>query len=112
MATTLEEQLEARRIRGLDIANRMKIKRCGFHYIVPSSNGRLKYEVKPDEGWCQCPDHEERGVICKHIHAVRFHIERQQHADGSVTETVEITERIQRKTYPQNWTAYQQGSDQ
>lgn len=101
-----EEQLEARRIRGLEIADRMRIKRCGFNYLVPSSSGKSKYEVDPDKGWCQCPDHEERGVVCKHIHAVRIVLERQENADGSVTETVEITERIQRKTYPQNWTAY------
>lgn len=106
MSATLEEQLEARRIRGIQIADRMKIKRCGFNYLVPSSSGQSKYEVDPDKGWCQCPDHEERGVVCKHIHAVRIVLERQENADGSVTETVEITERIQRKTYPQDWSAY------
>ena len=44
--------------------------------------------------------------MCKHLHAVRIVLERKENADGSVTETAEITERIQRKTYPQNWTAY------
>ena len=54
-----------------------------------------------------CPDHETRGVVCKHILAVRYVIQREQHADGSetITETIAIT-RTKKPTYPQKWPEY------
>ena len=53
---------------------------------------------------CTCPDFEHRQAACKHVYAVQYVIEREQTADGQtvVTETVKVT----RKTYSQNWGAY------
>jgi transposase len=51
-----------------------------------------------------CRDYEERGLPCKHIFAARYTIEREYSDDGSLTET--ITVQTVRKTYPQNWRAY------
>jgi predicted nucleic acid-binding Zn finger protein len=58
--------------------------------------------------YCTCPDHETRGLKCKHIFAVEFAIKRKQNRDGSttVTKTVTVTETIKKPTYPQEWPAY------
>jgi transposase len=57
---------------------------------------------------CSCPYHETHRTRCKHIFAVEYFIQREQNADGSetFTETLKFSETIQRKTYPQNWPAY------
>src|SRR5207302_1777752 len=58
---------------------------------------------------CNCPDHETRGVKCKHIWAVEFVRQREMNPDGSatVTERVTVTETVERKTtYKQDWPAY------
>lgn len=94
--------------KGLTIAALSKLTKKGNIWLVPSQSGTGKYTVCPDHEspHCSCPDHETRGVVCKHIHAVRFTIEREENDDGSVTETRSITLTETRKTYPQNWPAY------
>jgi transposase len=96
--------------RGLIIAATSKIQKKGGVYLVPSQSGGNRYTVCLDaeNPHCSCPDHETRGVVCKHIHAVQFVIKREVEADGSVTETMTrtLTETIQRKTYPQQWAEY------
>ncbi len=96
--------------RGTMIAAVCKIIQKGAVWLVPSQSGNGKYTVSPDEQCphCSCPDHETRGVTCKHIYAVRLVMKREQNADGSetVTESVTVTETTKRKTYPQNWPAY------
>ena len=95
--------------RGLAIAAMCKISRKGGAWLVPSQSGAGRYTVVPDaeNPHCSCPDHETRGVKCKHIFAVEFVLKREDNADGSttITETVTVTEKIS-KTYPQNWRAY------
>ena len=101
--------MDAREQRGVMIAAKCRIKRCDDGWIVPSqSTPGGKYKVYPShDGYhCTCPDHEVIGCVCKHIHAVKITIEREENEDGSVTETVTMTETIKRKTYPQNWRAY------
>jgi transposase len=58
-----------------------------------------------EEPACTCPDFEERRQPCKHIYAVAYFVVQQKNPDGSttVTETMTLTKR---KTYPQNWPAY------
>src|SRR4051812_31646348 len=43
-------------------------------YIVHSQSGNDSYTVNLNKiGFiCSCPDHQYRGVKCKHIHAVEF----------------------------------------
>lgn len=76
---------------------------------MPSQFGKGTYTVCPDEQQphCTCPDHEERGCECKHIFAVRFVIQRELFDDGTEVETRQLTvTETCRKTYPQNWPAY------
>jgi transposase len=102
---------DAREQRGTLIAAVCKIVRKGAVWLVPSQSGEGKYTVSPDEQspYCSCPDHETRGVTCKHIFAVRCVIKREQSTDGTetVTKTMTITESTtKRKTYPQMWPEY------
>ncbi|HUQ71978.1 MAG TPA: transposase [Planctomycetaceae bacterium] len=100
--------MEAREERGLTIAALFPIKRKGNAWVVPSQSGNGKYTVvpHPEHFHCSCPDHETRGIKCKHLYAVEFAMKREQAEDGSVTETREIKLTEKRTTYPQNWRAY------
>jgi len=101
--------MEAREQRGKQIAAAGKIKRNGeSRWLVPSQSSEARYFVdlaNVDQPSCTCPDFEERRLPCKHIYAVAYVVVEDQNPDGSVTvtETVTVT---QRKTYPQNWPAY------
>ena len=88
--------MEPRQQRGLEIAARSRIRRKGNAWIVPSQSGAKAYTVCPDddEPHCTCPDHETRGGRCKHIYAVEFVMEREENEDGSITETLTVTETI------------------
>jgi transposase len=90
------------------IAAVAKIKRKGGVWLVPAQSGRGHYTVVPDEKepHCSCPDHETRGCVCKHIYAVKFVIQRELFDDGTEVETRSVTVTEVRKTYPQQWTAY------
>lgn len=101
--------MEPREIKGLEIAAKSKVVRKGKSnlWLVPSQAGREeKYTVamKDEKPKCTCRDFEFRATKCKHIFAVEYTIQREQTADGATitTETVKIT----RKTYPQDWKAY------
>jgi hypothetical protein len=95
-----------RELKALQIAAKSKLIRKGNVWTVPSQTGHGEYEVNPDPESpnCSCPDHEHTQQRCKHIFAVEYVIEREHGADGQtvVTETVKVT----RKTYSQNWPAY------
>ena len=101
--------MNEREQRGLVIAARCKITRHGDSWAVPSQSGPGKYHVHidSDKPTCTCPDHETRGVKCKHIFAVEIVASREENPDGSTTvvNTVTITETV-RPTYKQNWPMY------
>ena len=95
--------------RGLQIAATSQIGQKGKVWLVPSQTGNGgRYTVSPDDAHphCSCPDHEETGCECKHIFAVRYVIQRELFEDGSVIEQESLTLTTVRKTYPQQWTAY------
>ena len=102
--------MDARKQRGLEIAATKRITRVGDVWSVPSQSGSGKYTVRPkgEKPYCSCPDHEAHRGMCKHLFAVEFVIQRELFPDGSeaVTQTVTVTETIKRKTYPQDWPAY------
>ena len=100
--------LEARQQRGLIIAATANIAKKGGAWLVPSQSGKGRYTVRLDPATpcCSCPDHEDGGHKCKHIFAVEYVIERERHSDGSTTVTETLTVRETRKTYPQDWRAY------
>jgi transposase len=101
-----EKQITEREIKALQIAAKHKLTRKGNVWFVPSQAGHGEYQVRPDPQTprCTCADYEFRNARCKHIVAVEYVLMREHKPDGStvVTETVKVT----RKTYTQNWTAY------
>jgi transposase len=103
---TTDHQLSDREIKALQIAAKHKLTQKGDVWIVPSQAGHGEYEVRPDpeEPRCTCPDYEFRNARCKHIFAVEYVMMRETTPDGRtvVTETVKVT----RKTYTQDWPAY------
>ena len=102
-----ERQISDREIKALQIAAKTQLKRKGNVWFVPSQAGHGEYEVRPDPQAprCTCPDYEFRNARCKHIVAVEYVLMREEKPDGStvVTETVTVTSR---KTYTQDWKAY------
>jgi len=111
-----EDATDERRQRGLAIAAVCKITQKHDQWIVPSQTGNGSYRVNlnpaPFVPMCTCPDYEARSEPCKHVYAVRYVIEREKDGDGSETviETVTVTKKTcaPRKTYKQNWPAYNQ----
>ena len=73
-------ELYEREQRGLRIAATCKLTKKGQVWLVPSQSGHGRYTVSPDPEMphCTCPDHETRGLKCKHIFAVEFVIKREQ----------------------------------
>jgi hypothetical protein len=101
-----DKQLSDREVKALQIAAKSKLTQKGNVWLVPSQAGPGEYEVRPDPQAprCTCPDYEFRNARCKHIVAVEYVMMRETTADGQtvVTETVKVT----RKTYSQDWKAY------
>ena len=93
--------MEAREQRGIELAERMRIKQDGERWIVPSASGEGRYSVSLAEQRCTCADHQTRRVKCKHIFAVEYVLTHEVEADGTET----ITEAV-RVTYTQDWRAY------
>jgi transposase len=108
--------MDAREQRGLLIAATCKIVQKNGFWTVPSQTGNGSYRVclapAPFVPQCTCPDYEERKQPCKHVHAVQYVIQREANPDGTetVTESVTLTSKTTapRKTYKQNWNAYDQ----
>jgi len=102
--------------RGLAIAALFRIVQKDGQWVVPSAKGQGSYRVHldpPDSSvpMCTCADFAKRGQPCKHVHAVRFVVERERHPDGSetVTETVSVSVKAttpKKPTYKQNWPLY------
>jgi uncharacterized Zn finger protein len=103
--------LEARQQRGLELAATVKIVRKRNEWFVPSQSGKGRYRVRAlskKKFQCTCPDHETHGGKCKHIFAVQY-VRQRDLFDADVTESIKSRQAIQRtarKTYPQNWRAY------
>jgi transposase len=103
--------IDHRPIRGMEIAAVARIERDGNYHLVPSQSGQPRYKVwyNEDQPSCNCPDFETRGCKCKHIWAVQYTIQRETtvavapNGTTTVTETVTVTKK---KTYAQNWPAY------
>lgn len=105
--TLSDRQISDREIKALQIAAKTRLKRKGKNvWLVPSQAGGGEYEVRPDPQAprCTCPDYEYRNARCKHIVAVEYVLMRETTPSGAtvVTETVTVT----RKTYSQDWKAY------
>ena len=87
MSNTQAITVDPRQQRGLRIADRMRIEqRRNGQWMVPSESADKKYTVDmANGGWCSCPDHDERGVKCKHIWAVEFTVKRETNEQGELS---------------------------
>jgi hypothetical protein len=95
--------MEARQMKGLEIAEKATIKQTEKGWSVPSQSGKGTYEVykRDNKMVCTCPDCEVRGVKCKHQWALEYYFQKRTDAQGNTTVT-----KIVKKTYSQDWTAY------
>ena len=89
MLTNNTQVIGTREDRGKAIAEKDgQIKRIDdYNYKVKSQSKNISYNViLTTIGWkCTCPDHETRGVKCKHIFAVEFSFKIRQEVKKSVT---------------------------
>ena len=99
--------IDLRQQRGLDLAKgkAKRIRQINDNtWLVPSatnaSGGYVVDIAAGAFGSCSCPDHEDRGVRCKHLWAVAYFRREVTLPDG----TTVVTE--QRVTYSQDWPAY------
>src|ERR1700733_8756373 len=90
----INEGVEARKQRGLEIAALAKIDRKNGIYLVPSvtSPRHQKYQVKyhAENPTCTCEDFGQRGCRCKHIYAVESVRRRELNPDGTTTVTESV----------------------
>jgi hypothetical protein len=105
---TMQEILNVRELRGLDITNRYTIKQENGMWFVPSTSGKsTRYKVDLKSQKCDCPDFEIRRSKCKHIFAAEFSFEKDFLSEIT---NVEIPQKVisvpKRKTYAQDWVSY------
>jgi hypothetical protein len=93
--------MDARQLKGLEIAKDKRLKCKGVFWIVPSQLHAGHYLVDPHENTCTCPDHEKRAQPCKHIFAVAYVRHEVRLPDGSM-----VTTETLRATYSQDWPRY------
>jgi transposase len=108
--------MELRQEKGLLIAATAKLQQHGDRWFVPSHSNRdhtTYYIVKPDpaDPHCTCPDHQNTKARCKHIFAVEFAIKGQTIIDDEQGAVVEPPPPI-KKTYRQQWPAYNKAQTQ
>jgi transposase len=109
---TADWRLLDRDHRAMILAATQKIVQRGDHWVCSSQSdpGMKTYKVDPGEQspHCTCPDFELRGCTCKHILAVRIVRQRELFPDGTeaVMQSMTVSETIVRKSYPQQWPAY------
>lgn len=99
-----QEQIEARKQRGYEIAKTTRIiQNEKGQWKVPSQSGSGYYMVISNgfEAKCSCPDYETRHCKCKHQWAVEMIVTQEVDNEGNVT----ITKTV-RKTYKQDWKNY------
>jgi len=101
--------LSARAERGRALAAAGKVEALGKVWLVRSQSSSERYVVNLGEGTCTCPDHEERGIKCKHVFAAEFTVKQETFTFASDGETVQATrtETKVRVAYRQpDWPAY------
>ncbi|MFN2453474.1 MAG: transposase [Pyrinomonadaceae bacterium] len=92
--------MEARDIKGLEIASNYEITHEGNIYIVPSQTSSKKYNVNLFIQTCTCPDYEANRRKCKHLIAVEYALQREN------AEKLPVPPKIAKPTYKQEWPAY------
>jgi transposase len=96
--------MDMRELKALEIAARSKITFDGKAWIVPSQSGKGTYRVTVEAPVsCPCEDFATTGQPCKHVLAARLVCERDH---GGKHPEIVVDAVPKRKTYRQNWTAY------
>jgi transposase len=105
--------MDPRKQKALEIVSGGKITRTGDGYFVPSQGGKGWYKVVVDGLFpnCSCEDFELTGQDCKHMLAVKLWLTEARIAELNPnqpprTPSKEPAPRQPRKTYPQDWPAY------
>ena len=92
--------MQARELKGLEIASQHEITREGNIYTVPSQTSSKKYYVNFCIQACTCLDYEKNGLKCKHVFAVENMLLRESGA------TLPQPEEVVKPTYKQEWRGY------
>jgi hypothetical protein len=101
--------MDARRAQGEAIASTARLIKKDGVWLVPSrTRTARRYTVSPDEfePHCTRPDHETNGGKCKHIWAVEFSETHQRNLRQTAQIAPPVPLSLAKKTYPQNWSAY------
>jgi len=97
--------MDARKERGLQLAQHGTIVQLTQGWRVPASSGSGSYFVRlATKPSCTCPDFEYWQLPCKHSYAVEYLISWKTTTEGTQTVTTK-TETV-KVTYKQNWPAY------
>lgn len=97
--------MDMKELKGLEIAARCRIAYRDGAWLVPSQSGNSSYRVilSSQGDACACEDFTLTGKPCKHVHAARIIRERDYGGKAPLIDTDVIPKR---KTYAQNWPAY------
>src|SRR4051812_41281773 len=102
--------MSQRQERGLELAKALRVRRNGDAWIVASDSRGEPYTVKlgePAHTTCTCSDFDLSRKDCKHIYAVRYYYAFE--STGRWVPDPDPSEILDpKKTYPQNWPAYNQ----
>lgn len=93
--------MEARELKGLEIAATREIRREGIVWIVPSQSSSKQYTVNLFLQTCTCADFDAHRIKCKHIYAAEAQLQRE-----SGIEIPAPSKEKKRPTYKQDWRAY------
>jgi len=81
----------------------------GTWIVLSQTRPGTRYTVNPIPGTCSCPDYAQWELPCKHLYAVKMiDVPEPPNADRDAPKPVDADEvkLIKRKTYPQDWSAY------
>jgi hypothetical protein len=96
-------EMDLRELKALELAARSKIVFHLGRWLVPSQSTGTTYSVSLSPASCTCEDFELRQLPCKHVIAARLVAER----DGGESAPPMVVDEVpKRKTYAQNWPAY------
>lgn len=92
--------MQARQLKGLEIATHRDITRDGNIWLVPSQTDSTIYRTDLFLQTCTCPDFEKHKLKCKHLYAVEFLIQKESGM------ALPVPERRLQETFKQAWHEY------
>src|SRR5437588_10143736 len=100
--------MNTRQAKALELAERGRVVRQNDHWLVFSLTSTNKYRVTLDPPGCTCLDFDLRQEPCKHVLAVRESAAegRADKVPGRGKAPEEEPVYYPRKSYPQDWPAY------